>query len=110
MKKAVIRTGGKQYVVSEGETLSVERIKEVAKGKAAEAGQKVDLEVLMVIDGDKVQVGVPNVPGAKVAAEIVESDARAEKVTSIRYKSKKRVRKVRGHRQHQTVLKIGKIA
>lgn len=89
--------------------MNVERIKEAAKGKPAEAGQKLDLEVLMVIDGDKVSIGSPTVSGVKVSAEIVEADARAEKVTSIRYKSKKRVHKVRGHRQYQTVLKVGKI-
>jgi large subunit ribosomal protein L21 len=105
MKKAVIRTGGKQYIVSEGETLSVERIKDAP----AAAGKKLEFEALLIIDGDSVQVGAPTVPKAKVTAEIVEADVQADKVTSIRYKSKKRVRTVRGHRQHQTVLKIAKI-
>ncbi|HXE10036.1 MAG TPA: 50S ribosomal protein L21 [Verrucomicrobiae bacterium] len=101
MKKAVIRTGGKQYVVSEGETITVEHIKDAAK--------KQDFDALLLIDGDKVEVGAPNVAKVKVSAEVVEADARADKVTSIRYKSKKRVHKVRGHRQYQTVLKISKI-
>jgi large subunit ribosomal protein L21 len=101
MKKAVIQTGGKQYVVSEGETLKVELIKA--------AGKTVDFEPLMVIDGEKVEIGTPAVAKVKVTADIVESDVQADKVTAIRYKPKKRVRKVRGHRQHQTVIKISKI-
>lgn len=107
MKKAVIKTGGKQYVVSEGETLKVELIKGVS---GSGASQKVDFEALMVIDGDSVQIGTPTVPKAKVTAQVIEADVQADKVTSIRYKSKKRVRTVRGHRQHQTVLKIAKIS
>jgi large subunit ribosomal protein L21 len=102
MKKAVIKTGGKQYVVSEGETLKVELIKGT--------DTKVTFEPLLVLDGDNVQVGTPSVAKASVTAEIVEADVQADKVTSIRYKAKKRVRTVRGHRQHQTVLKITKIA
>ncbi len=102
MKKAVISTGGKQYVVSEGETLEVELLKD--------AGKTATFVPLLTIDGDKVAVGTPDVSGAKVTAEIVAPDQQAEKVTSIRYKAKKRVHKVRGHRQHQTVLKITKIA
>jgi large subunit ribosomal protein L21 len=101
MKKAIISTGGKQYVVAEGDNLSVERIKNV--------GKTVDFDALLTIDGDKVSVGAPSVDKAKVTAEAIEADGQAAKVTSIRYKAKKRVRKVRGHRQHQTTLKITKI-
>lgn len=101
MKKAVIQTGGKQYVVAEGDTLNVELIKD--------AGKTVDFEPLLVIDGDNVQVGTPGVAKAKVTAQVVEANVQADKVTSIRYKAKKRVRTVRGHRQHQTVLKVTKI-
>lgn len=103
MKKAVIQTGGKQYVVSEGETVEVERIKDAAKSKS------LTFVPLMLIDGDTTQVGTPALDKNKVTAEVVEADVQADKVTSIRYKSKKRVRKVRGHRQHHTVLKISKI-
>jgi large subunit ribosomal protein L21 len=102
MKKAVIATGGKQYLVSEGETLAVESLKTDDK--------TVDFEALLVIDGDKTQIGTPVVKGVKVTAEIVNADARAEKVTSIRYKAKKRVHKVHGHKQHQAEIKITKIA
>jgi len=102
MKKAVISTGGKQYVVTEGETFEVELLKGDAKSH--------DFEALLVIDGDKVSVGTPVVDKVTVSAEVVEADVQADKVTSIRYKAKKRVHTVRGHRQHHTVLKVTKIA
>jgi large subunit ribosomal protein L21 len=91
MKKAVISTGGKQYLVSEGETVDVELLKGDAKTHSFEA--------LLVVDGK-----------VKVTAEVVVADVQADKVTSIRYKAKKRVHKVRGHRQHHTTLKVTKIA
>jgi large subunit ribosomal protein L21 len=102
MKKAVIATGGKQYLVAEDETLEVELLKQ--EGKTAH------FTPLLVIDGAKTTVGAPEVTGAKVTAEIVEEALKGEKVTAIRYKAKKRVRKVRGHRQQHTVIKITKIA
>lgn len=101
MKKAVIATGGKQYVVAVGDTIKVELLKQT--------GKTVDFEALLVVDGDKVEVGTPLVDKAKVSADIIEADVQADKVTSIRYKAKKRVHKVRGHRQHQSVIKITKI-
>jgi len=102
MKKAVIATGGKQYLVTEGETVEVELLHQDDK--------KVSFEPLLLIDGDNVTVGAPSVAKAKVSAEIVADEVKGEKVTSIRYKAKKRVHKVRGHRQQHTVLKITKIA
>jgi large subunit ribosomal protein L21 len=102
MKKAVIATGGKQYLVTEGETLQVELLHLDAK--------TATFEPLMVIDGETVSVGAPTVAKASVTAEIVEADIQADKVTAIRYKAKKRVHKVHGHRQHQTTIKISKIA
>lgn len=102
MKKAVIQTGSKQYLVAEGDTVTVEKIKD--------AKDKVSFEPLLVIDGDSTTVGTPSVAKASVTAEVVEADVQADKVTAIRYKAKKRVHKVRGHRQHQTVLKISKIS
>jgi large subunit ribosomal protein L21 len=102
MKKAVIATGGKQYLVTEGETLEVELLH--ADGKTA------TFEPLLVIDGETVSVGTPVVDKAKVTAEIVAEDVQADKVTAIRYKAKKRVHKVHGHRQHHTQIKITKIA
>ncbi len=101
MKKAVIATGGKQYLVTEGETLEIELI----------GDEKVtSFDALLVIDGDKTTVGTPTVPGVKVSAEIVEQDIQGDKVIAIRYKAKKRVHKIHGHRQHHTVIKISKIA
>ncbi len=101
MKKAVITTGGKQYLVAEGETFDVELLKADKK--------TVDFEALMVIDGDKVTIGTPLVSNAKVSVEILEEDIQADKVTSIRYKAKKRVHTVRGHRQHHTTVKVTSI-
>lgn len=103
MKKAVITTGSKQYLVSEGEYVSVESLKD-------ENGKSVTFEPLLVVDDKKVNVGTPIVKGAKVTAEVVDDEARAEKVTAIRFKAKKRVHKIHGHRQHLTVLKITSIA
>lgn len=102
MKKAVIATGGKQYLVTEGETVEVELLHSDDK--------KVSFEPLLVIDGDAVTVGTPNVAKASVSAEVVADEVKADKVTSIRYKAKKRVHKVRGHRQQHTQIKITKIA
>lgn len=102
MKKAVIQTGGKQYVVTEGETLNIELL--------GTEDKTVSFEPLMIIDGENVQIGAPTLAKASVTAEIVEADKQADKVTAIRYKAKKRVHKVRGHRQHQTIVKITKIA
>ena len=101
MKKAVIATGGKQYLVTEGETLEVELLP--AEGKS------VSFEPLLVIDGEHINVGTPTVDKAKVTAEVVEQDVKDDKVTSVRFKAKKRVHKVRGHRQRHTVIKISKI-
>lgn len=101
MKKAVIATGGKQYIVTEGETIEVELLHADDK--------KVTFEALLVIDGDAVSVGVPIVEKTKVSAEVVDDEVKADKVTAIRYKAKKRVHKVRGHRQRHTAIKITKI-
>ena len=104
MKKAVISTGGKQYLVSEGQTIDVELL------KSPTTDGSHDFDALLVIDGDKAIVGAPIVAKAKVSAEVVEADVQTDKVTSIRYKAKKRVHTVRGHRQRVTTLKITKIA
>jgi large subunit ribosomal protein L21 len=104
VKKAVISTGGHQYLVSEGDTLEVELLDPKVAQKSTV------FEALMVIDGDAVSVGAPTVAGVKVNADVVEQSVKDDKVMAIRYKSKKRVRKVRGHRQRHTVIKITKIA
>lgn len=102
MKKAVIATGGKQYLVNEGQELEVELL--------PNDGKTVSFSPLLVIDGEKVSVGMPQVSGAKVDAEVVEQIVKADKVTAIRYKAKKRVHKTRGHRQRHTLIRIKKIA
>jgi large subunit ribosomal protein L21 len=102
MKKAVIATGSKQYLVTENETVEVELINTSDK--------QVTFTPLLIINDDTVSVGKPTVDGAKVTAEVLESDKQADKVTSIRYKAKKRVHKIHGHRQHHTILKITTIA
>lgn len=97
---AVIQTGNKQYIVSEGDVLNVELL-----GDA----KKVSFAPLLVIDGDKISVGTPAVGGVSVAAEVLD-EVKADKVTAIRYKAKKRVHKLHGHRQRQAQIKITKIA
>lgn len=101
MRKAVIATGGKQYLVAEGEEVDVELLP---------SGKTVSFDPLLVVDGEKVSVGAPLVSGAKVDADVMEQETKADKVTAIRYKAKKRVHKVRGHRQRLTRIKITKIS
>lgn len=101
MKKAVIATGGHQFIVSEGDVIEVELL---------DAEKSVEFEPLLIIDGDKTTVGAPTVKGAKVTAEIVEQSVKSDKVMAIRYKAKKRVHTVRGHRQKHTQIKISKIS
>ena len=101
MKKAVITSGGKQYLVSEGDEIEVE---------IGPVDKTVSFEALLVIDGEKTLVGAPTVEGVKVTAEVIEQAAKADKVIAIRYKAKKRDHKVRGHRQLHSRLKITKIA
>lgn len=102
---AVIKTGGKQYKVNEGEVLKVERLNK-KKGEIVEFS-----DVLLVAekDGAKLKIGTPKVAGAKVTAEVI-NEAKGKKITVIKYKSKTRYRRKKGHRQWFTALKIEKIA
>lgn len=102
-KKAVILTGGKQYLVQEGQELEIELL-------APEQSKNLAFDPLLVIDGEKISVGKPTVEGAKVTADVKEQLVKADKVTAIRYKSKKRVNKKRGHRQKLTRIAITKIS
>ncbi|MDD2753698.1 MAG: 50S ribosomal protein L21 [Candidatus Portnoybacteria bacterium] len=99
MELAVIKTGGKQYIVSPGQKLRVEKL------KGEEGGKIVFDEVLLVLAGDKVQVGQPFIKGAKVNAKILKQD-KADKVIIFKYKSKKREKVKRGHRQPYTLVEI----
>lgn len=101
MKKAVILTGSKQYLVSEGDIIDVELLKPTTK--------TISFDALLLIDNDKTTVGKPILDGVKVNAEIIEESFKADKVTAIRYKAKKRVHKVHGHRQNLTKIKISSI-
>ena len=100
---AVIETGGKQYRVTVGQYIEVERL-------AAEIGATVELDrVLMVADGEAVQVGQPVVDGAKVSATVVEQ-GKGDKVLIFKYRAKQRYRRKKGHRQLYTRLQIQEIS
>ena len=101
MKKAVIATGGKQYLVEEGQEIEVELLKDE---------KTTSFEPLLIIDGEKTSVGNPAIKDSKVTATVVEQEVKTDKVTSIRYKAKKRVKTIKGHRQLKTKLKITKIS
>jgi large subunit ribosomal protein L21 len=98
MKKAVVKVGGKQYIVAEKETLLVDLLQEGTKD--------LTLDALLVIDGDKTTVGSPLVKGVKVDAKVIEEKVAGDKIRIIRYKSKKRVHKESGHRQKYSKIQI----
>ena len=100
--KAVVRVGGKQYIVGEKETLLVDRLPDGTK--------ELDLDVLMLVDGDKSTIGTPLVKGAKLKAKVVEDEVKGKKLRIIRYKAKKRVHKEMGHRQKYSRIEIGKVS
>ena len=99
---AIIETGGKQYKVTEGDTLFIEKL-------PVEAGEAVTFDkVLAVIDGDKITVGTPVVEGAKVDGSVVKN-GKGKKIIVFKYKPKKGYRRKQGHRQPYTKVTIGKI-
>ena len=96
---AIIRTGGKQYRVSEGDTLRVETLE-------ANAGDSVEFdEVLMVGEGESVKIGTPLVDGGKVTAK-VKAHGRGDKVEIIKFRRRKHHMKRMGHRQNYTEVEI----
>ncbi len=99
--KAVVKISGKQYIVSEKESLLVDLLPEGTK--------ELTLDALLVIDGDKTKVGTPTVKGVVVKAKVVEEEVKGDKIRVIRYKSKKRVHKETGHRQKYTKIQISSI-
>ncbi len=110
---AVIKTGGKQYKVSEGAILSVEKLDETQrffdKNQDGQAQDKISFnEILLLADGEDVKVGRPFVEGAKVEARILE-DGKGKKKMVFRYKSKTRRHKKKGHRQPYSKIQITKI-
>jgi len=101
---AVIKTGGKQYKVAEGDVIKVEKID-------VEAGKTIDFNDVLLVgeaDGTNLNIGAPLVPGAKVTATVI-AQGRDKKIDVIKYKRKVRYRKKYGHRQAYTQVKIQKI-
>lgn len=99
---AIIKTGGKQLKVAKGDTVVVEKLD-------APAGEKVTLsDVLLLNDGSKVSVGTPLIAGASVTASVTEQ-GKGQKVRIFKRKRRQTYRRMRGHRQPQTMLKIEEI-
>jgi large subunit ribosomal protein L21 len=94
---AVVRTGGKQYRVAKDSILKIESL-------VGEVGSKLELEVLM-LGGDKPQIGAPLVKGASVSCEILDH-GQGEKVIAFKKKRRKNTHRKRGHRQHFTTVKV----
>lgn len=103
MKIAIIKTGGKQYRVTEGQTIKVEKLE-------AETGATVKFDTLLVSDEEatNLELGTPSL-GEKVTGEVIKT-AKDDKVTVVKYKSKTRYKKTVGHRQLKTAVKITAIA
>lgn len=97
--KAIILVGPQQFTVEKCDKIEIPRTDK----------KTLEFEPLMLTDGDKIQVGKPTVKGAVVKAKVLE-DGRSKKVMSIRYKAKKRVHKLRGHRQEYTLVEITDIS
>lgn len=99
---AVIKTGGKQYKVTEGETLDVEKL-------AVDKDKVTFEEILLTSQDGKIQLGTPFVSGAKVAAKIVDN-IKDKKIRVVKFKSKSKYLKIKGHRQQKTRILIEKIS
>jgi len=99
---AIIETGGKQYRVSEGDVLKIEKLEQ-------DQGETTFEKVLMVSDGEKTTFGTPYVESAKVTAEILGVE-KAKKILVFKKKPRKNHRKLRGHRQQYTKIKIKEIS
>ena len=98
---AIIATGGKQYKVSEGDIITIEKL-------GVKAGEKVTFDQVLVVGGDDLKVGAPTVDGASVEASVVK-EGRGKKVIVYKYKRKTGYHKKNGHRQAFTQVKIEKI-
>ncbi|MDJ0803362.1 MAG: 50S ribosomal protein L21 [Desulfobacterales bacterium] len=99
---AVVKTGGKQYRVQEGDVLRVEKL-------AGDVGSEIAFDdVLLFSDGENLQVGTPNLDNIAVTGRIVEQD-KAPKIIVFKYKRRKRYRRKQGHRQPYTAVKIDSI-
>lgn len=99
---AIIKTGGKQYLVHEGDVIRVEKLD-------VEEGSEVTFdEVLAINDDDSLRVGTPILEGSKVEARVIKH-GKGKKITVFKYKPKKNYRKKQGHRQPFTQVQISKI-
>jgi large subunit ribosomal protein L21 len=101
MAKAVVKIGGKQFIVSDKQTILVDLLPEGTK--------ELTLDALLMIDGEKISVGTPTVKGVVVTANVIDDLVKGEKIRVIRYKSKKRVHKENGHRQKYSRIEIASI-
>ena len=100
---AVVKSGGKQYKIQEGETFRVEKI-------SSEVGAEITFDdVLMFSDGENVQVGTPVLDNVTVKGTVVEQ-GQAKKILVFKYKRRKRYRRKQGHRQQYTAIKVDSIA
>jgi large subunit ribosomal protein L21 len=99
---AVIKTGGKQYIVEPGVKLKVEKLPQ------EEGGDVLFEEVLLTSDDKTTAIGEPTIPGAKVTAKVVRH-GRDRKITNLRFHNKTRHRRKKGHRQHFTEVEITKV-
>jgi len=95
---AIVRAGGKQYRVQQGDTIHVDRL-------AAAPGEKITLSEVLLVGGDETRLGQPAVDKAAVVAEVV-AQGRDHKIRVFKYKKRKHYRRTRGHRQAYTVLRI----
>lgn len=95
---AVIRTGGKQYRVAQGDKVRVEKL-------IGNVGETITFDQILLVGGDAIKVGAPTVAGAKVEAKIIAQD-RAKKVIVFKFRRRKNYRRKAGHRQPFTALEI----
>ena len=98
---AIIKTGGKQYVVEEGKVISIEKLD-------AEKGAEVTFDEVLLVSGDDVKIGQPNVAGAKVTGKVLDQ-GKERKIRIFKYKAKSNYRRRQGHRQPFTKVQIEKI-
>lgn len=101
---AVVKTGGKQYLLKEGEELRIEKL----EGEKDDTITLTEVLLLANDDGSDVKIGTPTIAGAQVTAKVVEQ-GRSKKIVIIKFKSKVRFRRKAGHRQPYTKLKIEKV-
>ena len=100
---AIVRTGAKQYRVQAGDVLEIELVD-------GDKGGEIALnEVLLLADGDKIQIGKPTIAGASVTAEVIDPDKKGKKVIAFKFRRREGYHRKRGIRAHHTVLKIKEI-